>query len=136
MARAPRQLPATQQPEHPLPPADELLRALGSVLAPLLRLLLASGLDYTRLAAQLKPLFIEQARLELLRTRKIDTDSAISLLSGVHRKDVRELRTRTLEACGVGVGDVVGDDVEIGLGSVDAAERRVECHVRFLVMSE
>ena len=68
-----------------MPPADEVLRALGSVLAPLLRLLLASGLDYTRLAAELKLLFIEQARLELLRRGQADTNSAISLLSGVHQ---------------------------------------------------
>jgi uncharacterized protein DUF6502 len=79
-----------------MPPADEILRTFGSVLAPLVRLLLASGLDYTRLIAELKPLFIEQARLELLRTGQADTNSAISLLSGVHRKDVREWRENGL----------------------------------------
>ena len=96
MGRPPRQLPAPQPSAQPLPPAEDVLRALGSILAPLLRLLLASGMDYTRLAAELKPLFIEQARLELLRTGQKDTDSAISLLSGVHRKDVREWRENGL----------------------------------------
>ncbi len=96
MGRPPRQLPATQPSAQPLPPAEDVLRALGGILAPLLRLLLASGMDYTRLAAELKPLFIEQARLELLRTGQKDTDSAISLLSGVHRKDVREWRENGL----------------------------------------
>jgi len=79
-----------------MPPGEDVLRTLGSVLTPLVRLLLASGLDYTRLAAELKPLFIEQARLELLRTGQSDTNSAISLLSGVHRKDVREWRENGL----------------------------------------
>jgi hypothetical protein len=96
MGRPPRQLPATQPAAQPLPPAEDVLRALGGILAPLLRLLLASGMDYTRLAAELKPLFIEQARLELLRTGQKNTDSAISLLSGVHRKDVREWRENGL----------------------------------------
>ena len=98
MGRPPRNLPPNQPPEHAVPPGDEVLRALGSVLAPLLRLLLASGLDYTRLAAELKLLFIEQARLELMRRGQADTNSAISLLSGVHRKDVREWREHRLGA--------------------------------------
>ncbi len=96
MGRPPRSLPAAQPPAHPLPPADDVLRALGRILGPLARLLLAGGMDYTRLAAALKPLFIEQARQELLRRGQQDTDSAISLLSGVHRKDVREWRRNGL----------------------------------------
>lgn len=96
MGRPPRHLPPNRPPEHAVPPADEVLRTLGTVLAPLVRLLLASGLDYTRLAAELKLLFIEQARLELTRRGQADTNSAISLLSGVHRKDVREWRENKL----------------------------------------
>ncbi len=98
MGRPPRNLPSNPPSAHIAPPPDEVLRALDSVLAPLLRLLLASGLDYTRVAAELKPLFIEQARLELLRRGQADTNSAISLLSGVHRKDVREWRENRLGA--------------------------------------
>jgi hypothetical protein len=97
MPRPPRQLRPPSS-GHPVPPADDVVRTLGSVLAPLVRLLLASGVDYTRLTAELKPLFIEQARLELLRTGQADTNSAVSLLSGVHRKDVREWRENGLSA--------------------------------------
>ncbi len=79
-----------------MPGAEDALHALGPVLAPLVQLLLAAGIDYTRLAAELKPVFIEQARVELLRTGQKDTDSAISTLSGVHRKDVREWRENGL----------------------------------------
>lgn len=91
MGRPPRHLP-TKESSQPLPKADDALRALRSILVPLVRLLLATGVDYTRLSAELKPLFIEQARLQLLRSSRRDTDSAISLLSGVHRKDVRKWR--------------------------------------------
>lgn len=98
MGRSRRNLPPNQPPEHGVPPADEVLRTLEAVLAPLVRLLLASGLDYTRFAADLKPLFIEQAQLELMRGRQPDTNSAISLRSGVHRKDVREWRENRLGA--------------------------------------
>jgi hypothetical protein len=96
MGRPPRNLPASNAPDQPLPQADDTLRALRSILAPLVRLLLATGVEYTRLSAELKPLFIEQARLELLRSGRKDTDSAISLISGVHRKDVRNWRVSGL----------------------------------------
>ncbi len=76
----------------PAPAAQDVLQALAQVMAPLLRLLLASGADYSRLSAELKPLFIEQACLELHRHGQRLTDSAISVLSGVHRKDVRAWR--------------------------------------------
>ncbi len=92
MGRPPRPLPEPRRTAQPLPAADDVLRALHAVLAPLVRLLLASGIDYTRLAAELKPLFVEQAQQELLRSGQRDTDSAISALSGVHRKDIRSWR--------------------------------------------
>ena len=91
MGRPPLRPPAPP-PGAPVPPAPDVVRALGQFLAPLVRLLLASGVDYTRLAAELKPLFIEQARAELRRLGQRDTDSAVSVLSGVHRKDVRAWR--------------------------------------------
>lgn len=70
---------------------------LGDVLAPLVRLLIATGVDSPRLAAELKLIFIEQAHQELLHTGRADTDSAISLLSGVHRKDIRKWRETGLK---------------------------------------
>ncbi len=81
----------------PLPQANDVLSASRSILAPLVKLLLSCGIDYTRLASELKPIFIEQACLELHRTGRSDTDSAISLLSGIHRKDVRKWRDTGLE---------------------------------------
>jgi hypothetical protein len=73
-------------------PADAVLQSVAAVLRPAVRLLLRSGTDYPRLATALKSLFIEEAAAELRRTGQAGTDSAISLLSGVHRKDVRNWR--------------------------------------------
>ncbi|NML44497.1 hypothetical protein HHL11_12095 [Ramlibacter sp. G-1-2-2] len=76
----------------PTLPPDEVAQAVAAVLRPMIGLLLRSGLDYPRLSGELKTLFIEEAVVELGRAGQATTDSAISLLSGVHRKDVRNRR--------------------------------------------
>lgn len=93
MGRPPRVLPPAAA-SAPKPAADALLRAVAQAESPLVRLLLAAGVDYPRMAAELKPVFIEQARAELLRSGQRVTDSALSALSGVHRKDVRAWREK------------------------------------------
>ncbi|HET8745975.1 MAG TPA: DUF6502 family protein [Ramlibacter sp.] len=86
---APLEAPGPALP--PLPP-DDVAQAVAAVLRPAIHLLLRSGIDYPRLAAELKTLFIEEAAAEIQRAGHATTDSAISLLSGVHRKDVRQWR--------------------------------------------
>ncbi len=66
---------------------DRVLR----VLQPLVRLLVRNGVTYTVLAAALKRLFLQAAQQELKTRGMADTDSAITLLCGVHRRDVRLL---------------------------------------------
>jgi len=83
-------------PVHPpLPEGDpRAQRALEQslvVLAPLVRWLLRSGVQYSSLAQSLKTVFLDEARAELERSGTRPTDSALSVLSGVHRKDVRTL---------------------------------------------
>jgi Family of unknown function (DUF6502) len=73
-------------------PLPALVRALGRVLRPFVRLMLASGVTYPRVAELLKALFVEIADRDFRLADKPSTDSRISLLSGVHRKDVRRLR--------------------------------------------
>jgi hypothetical protein len=68
-----------------------VLASVLRILRPLVRLLLRHGITYTELAAAMKPVFLEAARAELAQRRMPATDSAITLLSGVHRRDVREL---------------------------------------------
>jgi hypothetical protein len=74
----------TSQPTLAL---DRVLR----VLQPLVRLLLRNGVTYTVFAAALKRVFLQAAQQELSARQMLATDSAVSLLSGVHRRDVRNL---------------------------------------------
>ena len=67
---------------------------LGAVLAvvrPLARLLLRHGVAYPAFAAGLKRVFLEAAVQELASRQMPATDSALSLLSGVHRRDIRTM---------------------------------------------
>jgi hypothetical protein len=71
--------------------ADALLEQSLVMLAPLVRLLVAQGVTYPQFASALKLTFLRAAHSELSAAGKRVSDSAISLLSGVHRKDVRSL---------------------------------------------
>jgi Family of unknown function (DUF6502) len=66
---------------------DAVLRALK----PAARLLLQNGVSYGAFAAALKRVFLDAAQDELKARGMARTDSAITLLSGVHRRDVRTL---------------------------------------------
>ncbi len=59
------------------------------MLEPLIRLMVAQGVTYTQLTQALKPSFMNAAREELLAEGSKVTDAAVSLRSGVHRKEVR-----------------------------------------------
>ena len=94
MGRRTTPLSAAAQPKLGPAAAREALRAWARVQAPLCRLLLGTGIDYGQAAAELREVFLEQAHAQLQRSAAPDTDSALSLLSGVHRKDVRRWRTQ------------------------------------------
>lgn len=82
------------QPVRPPMTPGEPARALASVLQvlrPLVRLLVHHGVTYPALAAALKRVFLDEARRELNQRGMAVTDSALTLLSGVHRRDVRAL---------------------------------------------
>lgn len=68
-----------------------VLAAVLRLLRPLARLLLRQGITYPVFAAALKPVFLEAAQQELAERGARQTDSALTLLSGVHRRDVRAL---------------------------------------------
>lgn len=72
--------------------SERLIRAVCRVLRPLIRMLLSHGLTYTWLADQLKGIYVDVAERDFPIEGKRQTDSRISLLTGVHRKDVRRLR--------------------------------------------
>ncbi len=86
---------AADSPSVSAVPSEEhaalALREAAALLAPVVRWLLRNGVSYNALANQLKPVFVDAARAELERGGVQPTGSALSVLSGVHRKDVRTI---------------------------------------------
>lgn len=71
--------------------AELALREAEALMMPVARWLLRSGVSYPAFADMLKSVFLSAARGELERGDANPTQSALSLLSGVHRKDVRSI---------------------------------------------
>jgi hypothetical protein len=69
-----------------------LVKALRHVLRPIVRLLLAKGVGFPYLSDLLKEIYVDVAQREFGLPGKAQTDSRITLLTGVHRKDVKRLR--------------------------------------------
>jgi hypothetical protein len=69
-----------------------LAGALRHLLRPLVRLLIARQLTFPWAASVLRNLYVEVALREFPVEGKRQTDSRITLLTGVHRKDVKRLR--------------------------------------------
>jgi hypothetical protein len=65
------------------------LRELPTLMAPVARWLLRNGVAWGAFADTMKQVFVDAARAELERGGATPTLSALSVLSGVHRKDVR-----------------------------------------------
>lgn len=74
-------------PEH----AELAMREAAVLMAPIVLWLLRHGVSFPAFSDLLKPLFVDAARGELERGALKPTQSALSLLSGVHRKDVRDI---------------------------------------------
>lgn len=72
--------------------SNQMIRALRRVMFPLVKLMLTKGLTYPQLMELMKSVFVEVAEQEFQLEGKAQTDSRISLLTGVHRKDVKRLR--------------------------------------------
>jgi hypothetical protein len=75
-----------------------VLAATLRLLQPLVRLLMRQGVAYPAFAAALKTVFVDEARRELAGHGRPVTDSALTLLSGVHRRDLRRLGRGTASA--------------------------------------
>lgn len=69
-----------------------LITALRRVLRPFVKLMLAKGMTYPFLAEMLKDLFVEVAENDFKIDGKSSSDSHLSLLTGIHRKDIKRLR--------------------------------------------
>jgi len=69
-----------------------LSRALTTMLKPLVRLLIQQNITYVGLLGLLKRIFVDVAEEMFRLPNKRQTDSRISVLTGVHRGDVKRIR--------------------------------------------
>jgi hypothetical protein len=78
--------------------AELALREGAVLMAPVAEWMLRHGVAYPLFAEMMKGVFLEAARAELERGGSRPTQSALSLLSGVHRKDVRTFEAAPAES--------------------------------------
>ncbi|MGY8678712.1 DUF6502 family protein [Bradyrhizobium sp. UFLA05-153] len=84
---------AADKPAAPQPNAAAKLHApLARLLRPLVRLCIRSGMTFPALAQLLRELFVNVAEHDFALEGKEQTDSRVSLLTGIHRKEVARLR--------------------------------------------
>ena len=77
--------------ELPLAPRASIVAAVRRILRPLVRTLVAHGITYPALTEMLKSVFVETAASEFTLDGQRPTDSRLTVLTGVHRKDIRRL---------------------------------------------
>lgn len=83
---------SSQEPDKSESRGDLAIAASLRLIAPLVTLLLREGVTYPYFAQALKQVFLEAAVPIIEAQQGRPNDSSISVLSGVHRKDVREWR--------------------------------------------
>jgi len=71
---------------------DQEYSAIERALRPCVEMCLRLGIDYRLLIDLLKSVYVTVAESELAASNPKQTDSSISLLTGIHRKDVHALR--------------------------------------------
>lgn len=87
----------TRTTARPPEPPAALRRALQVVLRPLVRLLIEQGVPFYQLAELVKGVYVDVALRDFPLEGKEPTDSRVTLLTGVHRKDVKRLRSEQRE---------------------------------------
>ncbi len=83
-----------ESPEKAINLSQALLTAIRKVLRPLVRLLLNFRISFPQLAEILKSVYVETATDEFKLPNKKQTDTRLSLLTGIHRKDIKRLRNQ------------------------------------------
>ena len=90
----------------------QFVAAIRRLLRPVVRQLVAYGIGYPALSRLLKQLYVEVAEQEFALPFKRLTDSRVSLLTGINRKEIVQLRRRTsTPAAAVEVEDTLATHV-------------------------
>jgi hypothetical protein len=85
-------LTETMTDAAPAPSADKLYPPLARLLRPLVRLCIRAGMTFPALCQLLRELYVNVAEYDFALPGKEQTDSRVSLLTGIHRKEVSRLR--------------------------------------------
>jgi hypothetical protein len=89
-------------------PAKPLIAAIKRLMRPLVRLLIAKGVTLPAMTELLKDVYVSVAVHDVDPGTKGPSDSRVSVMTGVHRKDVKRLRTvapeEVLAPRSVGIG--------------------------------
>lgn len=80
-----------------VPPNKALVQALRRLLRPLIRLLLQFQITFPFLAELIKSIYVEVAEKDFTLEGKKQTDSRLSVLTGIHRKDIKRLKRALIE---------------------------------------
>ncbi len=106
--------------------APALMRPLARLLRPLLRLMIRAGLTWPVFAELVRTLYVQVAAEEIA-TAAARTDSRLSLMTGVHRKEIRRLREQAPDAPAVPAVVTLGSQLVarwLGLPAFTDAEGR------------
>lgn len=91
-------IPPADTPDRAQPSPPRLLAALARLLRPLVRLQIRAGVTFPLLADLLRGLYVDVARNDLLPDDRSRTDSRISVMTGIHRKELRRQRSPEAES--------------------------------------
>ncbi|WP_293997232.1 DUF6502 family protein [Sphaerotilus sp.] len=87
-------------------PAEQALDDVAVMLAPLVRWLLVQGIPLNALVRTLRGVYLSEAHDDLGRRGRRVTDSALSVLTGIHRKEVRVFMESHHESTGAAAASV------------------------------
>jgi hypothetical protein len=79
-------------PQRSGPDAARVAPAIARLLRPLVRLCIRGGITFPALTQLLRELYVNVAEYDFALPGKEQTDSRVSLLTGIHRKEVSRLR--------------------------------------------
>ena len=78
-------------------PAKPLVSAVKRLMRPVVRLLISKGVGLAAMTELLKDVYVSVAVHDVDSGGKTPTDSRVSVMTGVHRKDVKRLRGAAIE---------------------------------------
>lgn len=82
----------------PAPADTALMRALRHVMRPIVRLMIRHGVVMQTFNDLAKSVYTEMAEREILANGEIATDSRVTLITGIHRAEVKRLRAEGFDA--------------------------------------